>query len=179
MHHRSLTAADREAAIELIRISFRQSDGEAEAHAVSGLVARYFERFPRTDLMGFGAFDGDALIGCVFFSQLQFPESEASVFLLSPMAVHPDFQGKGIGQNLIHFAHHDLRQNGVQLVLTYGDPAFYSKTGYQPVTVSALAAPHSLSMPQGWIAQSLDGTTLPQLPGPATCVPELDAPELW
>ncbi len=178
MHHRFLTAADREAAIELVRMTFRQSDGDEEARAVSGLVARYFERFPRADLMGFCAFDGEALIGCVFFSRLQFPESEASVFLLSPMAVHPDFQGKGIGQNLIHFAHDDLRQRGVQLVVTYGDPAFYSKTGYQPVTVSAIAAPHPLSMPQGWIAQSLDGSPL-RVHGHSACVPELDAPELW
>lgn len=179
MHHRPLTAADGEAAIELVRTTFHQSEGEAEARAVSGLVARYFERFPRTDLRGFGAFDGDAFIGCLFFSRLHFTESEAQVFLLSPMAVHPDFQGKGIGQNLIHFAHHDLRQRGAQLAVTYGDPAFYSKTGYRPVTVSDLAAPHPLSMPQGWIAQSLDGTTPLHVPGPSTCVPELDSADLW
>lgn len=178
MQHRTLNATDREAATELVRTAFLHSEGEGESRAVSGLVARYFERFPRADLLGFGAFDRDALVGCLFFSRLRFAESEALVFLLSPMAVHPDFQGKGVGQNLIHFAHEDLRQRGVQLAVTYGDPAFYSKSGYQPITVSALAAPHPLSMPQGWIAQSLDGTS-PVMPGPSTCIPELDAPALW
>jgi putative acetyltransferase len=95
------------------------------------------------------------------------------------MAVHPDFQGKGIGQNLIHFAHSDLRQRGVQLAITYGDPAFYSKTGYQPISVSAIASPHPLSMPKGWIAQSLDGITPQRVPGPSTCLLELDAAHLW
>ena len=176
---RPLTSADGPAAIELVDLTFRQADGEEEARAVSGLVARYFERFPRPDLLGFGAFEGEALVGCLFFSRLQFAATDAQVFLLSPMAVHPDFQGKGIGQNLIHFAHSDLLQRGVQLVVTYGDPAFYSRTGYQPVSASDLAAPHPLSMPQGWIAQSLDGITPLEAHGPSTCIPDLDAPELW
>jgi putative acetyltransferase len=179
MMQRLLTSADGPAAIELVRITFQQADGLDEAHAVSGLVARYFERFPRTDLLGFGAFEGDALIGCLFFSRLDFPESNVRVFLLSPMAVHPDFQGHRIGQNLIHFAHHELRQRGVQLTVTYGDPAYYSQTGFVPISSRALAAPHPLSMPQGWIAQSLDGTTPLHVPGPSTCVTELDVPELW
>ena len=95
-----------------MRTAFQQADGEQEARTVSELVERFFERFPRADLFGYGAYEEATIIGCLFFSRLQFAASETSVFLLSPMAVHPDFQGKGIGQNLIRFAHSDLRQRG-------------------------------------------------------------------
>jgi len=57
-------------------------------------------------------------------------ESEVNAFLLGPVAIHTSYQGKGIGQKLINFGLNTLKENGVELAFTYGDPNFYSKVGF-------------------------------------------------
>jgi hypothetical protein len=69
MHLRLLKAADGPSASELVRTAFQQADGEQEARTVSELVERFFERFPRADLFGYGAYEEATIIGCLFFSR--------------------------------------------------------------------------------------------------------------
>ena len=54
------------------------------------------------DLYGFVAIENEEIIGSIFFTRLMF-ESEVNAFLLSPVAIHTNYQGKGIGQKLINF----------------------------------------------------------------------------
>jgi predicted N-acetyltransferase YhbS len=72
-----------------------------------------------------------------------------------------------------------LAKDGAQIAVTYGDPAFYGRTGFAPVTTDTLPAPHPLSQPMGWIAQSLTGAGLPKIQGPLSCVAPLDDPAFW
>ena len=88
-------------------------------------------------------------------------------------------QGKGIGQRLIAHGLDALRQEGVDIAVTYGDPAFYGRVGFKPVSEADLPAPQPLNQPQGWIAQSLTDAPLTPLAGPAACVPAFDDPALW
>lgn len=50
---------------------------------------------------------------------------------LAPLAVKPEFQGQGIGSELLRFA---LRQEAVreQTLFVLGDPAFYQRFGFTP-----------------------------------------------
>jgi predicted N-acetyltransferase YhbS len=88
-------------------------------------------------------------------------------------------QGKGIGQRLINHGLSALRQEGVDIAVTYGDPAFYGRVGFEPVSAADLPAPQPLYQPQGWIAQSLTEAPLTPLSGPARCVAAFDDPALW
>jgi predicted N-acetyltransferase YhbS len=72
-----------------------------------------------------------------------------------------------------------LAKDGAQIAVTYGDPAFYGRTGFANVTTDTLPAPHPLSQPMGWIAQSLTGKGLPKIQGPLSCVAPLDDPAFW
>ena len=72
-----------------------------------------------------------------------------------------------------------LRQEGVDIAVTYGDPAFYGRVGFKPVSEADLPAPQPLGQPQGWIAQSLTDAPLTPLRGPARCVAAFDDPALW
>ena len=101
------------------------------------------------------------------------------VFLLSPVAVATAHQGKGVGQRLIAHGLDALRREGVEIAVTYGDPAFYGRVGFVPVSEMDLPAPQPLSQPQGWIAQSLTDAPLTPLLGPARCVAAFDDPALW
>ncbi|AHM04849.1 GCN5-related protein N-acetyltransferase [Roseibacterium elongatum DSM 19469] len=174
------TVAGREnAVITLFSDVFSDSDGADEGALIGKLVRQMLTRTPEADLVPYLALDGDSLIGAVLFTRLAFAQDPRTVFLLSPMAVATRWQGHGVGQALIRAALEDLRARGVDVAVTYGDPAFYGKTGFQPVSVEALAAPLPLSHPHGWIAQSLDGTPLTPISGGSACVAALDNPAYW
>jgi putative acetyltransferase len=159
--------------------SFSASENDEEACVVRDLVHRYLSNYPREDLRGFVAIEGDTTIGCVFFSRLDYPLSDKNVFILSPMAVKTIHQGKGVGRTLIEFAHHELRKAGVHVTATYGDVRFYSKAGYEWVSEASMAAPFELAYPEGWLACAIDGITRLAIEGPVQCIPELNDSALW
>ncbi|MCG5517084.1 MULTISPECIES: hypothetical protein [unclassified Ectothiorhodospira] len=41
------------------------------------------------------------------------------------------------------------------MVLTYGDPNYYSRIGFKPITEALAPAPFTLKQPEGWLGQSL------------------------
>lgn len=88
-------------------------------------------------------------------------------------------QGRGIGQDLIHYGLDHLKSLGVDLVFTYGDPAFYSKSGFEQIGEVIVEAPYPLSQPIGWLGQTLDGSKILAMPGPTRCVEALDDMALW
>jgi predicted N-acetyltransferase YhbS len=65
------------------------------------------------------------------------------------------------------------------LVFTYGDPAFYSKTGFEQITEQIVEAPFPLSQPEGWLAQSLDGEPIRAMSGLSKCVEALSDQKYW
>ncbi|WP_217356180.1 GNAT family N-acetyltransferase [Ruegeria arenilitoris] len=157
---------------------FSASESEEEGRVVSALAADLLKSTPEDDLLGVLAMDRDALAGCILFSRLHYDQDPRQVFLMSPVAVRTDRQKSGIGQKLIGFGLEQLRLHGVDFVTTYGDPAYYSKTGFQPITESIAKPPMPLSMPHGWLGQSLSGDETP-IEGPSRCVSAFNRPELW
>ena len=72
-----------------------------------------------------------------------------------------------------------LRREDVDIAVTYGDPAFYGRVGFELVSAADLPAPQPLKQPQGWIVQSLTKVPLTPLRGPARCVAAFNDPALW
>ncbi|WP_170328883.1 GNAT family N-acetyltransferase [Ruegeria arenilitoris] len=163
---------------ELFREVFTASESEDEGRAVSALAADLLNTTPDDDLLGVLAMDRDVLVGCILFSRLHYDQDPRQVFLMSPVAVRTDRQKSGIGQKLIGFGLEQLRLHGVDFVVSYGDPAYYGKTGFQTITEEVAQPPMPLSMPQGWIGQTLSGDQKP-IEGPSRCVSAFNRPELW
>jgi predicted N-acetyltransferase YhbS len=158
--------------------TFTASEGPDEGALVGNLVQTLLSDVPHDQLRAFTAWDGSQMVGAVIFTPLTYPDPRR-VMLLSPMAVAPERQGEGIGQRLITHALDQLRTEGTDIAVTYGDPAFYGKTGFEPVSEATLPAPQRLSQPMGWIAQSLTTAPLTPLKGPASCVSPFNTPDLW
>lgn len=163
----------------LFEKAFTESEGPEEGAMVAKLVDDMMNTTSDRDIFGFAATDNDRLVGGLFFTRLRFDNTPVEAFILSPVAVHPQFQGRGIGQQLINFGIDVLKTYGVQLVFTYGDPGFYAKAGFQPITERIIQAPHTLRKPQGWLCQSLEQADIAPIPDIPRCVDALDKPDYW
>ena len=96
-----------------------------------------------------------------------------------PVAIQTGSQGKGIGQKLIQYGLASLKEKGVALVLTYGDPDFYSKVGFRSISEKVVKAPLKLSYPEGWLGQSLLNHEVKPILADSHCVNAMYKPEYW
>ncbi|OOY02715.1 GNAT family N-acetyltransferase [Thioclava sp. F28-4] len=168
-----------EAIAELFRATFTASEGAEEGALIGALVRRLITETPAEDLRVFTAWEDGTLLGGIFFTRLAYASDPRTVFMMAPVAVATAHQGKGIGQRLIAHGLDVLRREGMDIAVTYGDPAFYGRVGFEPVSEADLRAPQPLQHPQGWIAQSLTDAPLTPLRGTARCVAAFDDPALW
>ncbi len=158
---------------------FTDSEGPAEGSLVGQLASDLMASTEQQDLYGFVAMDEQQdIVGSIFFSRLKFA-SAVTAFLLSPVAVQTAQQGKGIGQQLLRYGINQLKDDGVELIVTYGDPDYYSRVGFHPVSEKILQAPLPLSYPHGWLAQSLVSDHIEPIAGKSMCVEALNHPDYW
>ena len=173
------TVGVEEQIIDLFATTFAASESAEEGALIGNLVAKLLSKTPQGDIYVFTAHDDGEILGGAIFSRLIYADDPRSVFILSPMAVSNDRQGEGIGQALLKHALAELRDDGVAVAITYGDPAFYGKVGFLPLDDETAASPLPLSFPVGWIGQSLTGEPLNPLKGKCTCVAALNDPAIW
>jgi len=159
--------------------SFSASEGRAEGELIRTLVANLLEGTPKPDMFIFAALHDNTVIGCAVFSRLTYTNDARDVLILSPMAIHPNHQNKGIGQTLLRESIALLKDHGIDILMTYGDPNYYGKVGFLPVTEEVAPPPFPLSIPIGWIGQSLHGAKIAPLQGTCTCVSALNNPAIW
>ena len=178
MDFRLSTQRDTEAIVSLFTSVFAQSEGEAEGTLIGQLVQNLLAQTETSYLYCFVAVEKSQILGAIAFSRLMF-DPPIAAFILAPGGVRSDRQSQGIGQTLINHGLSELKHQGVSLVLTYGDPAFYSKVGFQPISPEQIIPPFVLSQPEGWLGQSLTEETIATYSGRFTCVAALSDPQYW
>lgn len=169
---------EKEETVSLFNKVFSDSEGEVEGGIVSDIVAKMVEDQNDHDVFGFVAKNEETIIGSIFFSRLTF-KSSIEAFILSPVAVDSNYQGKGVGTALIKHGLKYLKERDVQLVFTYGDPAYYSKVGFETIGEDIIQGPHPLSQPIGWLCQSMTHEEIPSITDKPRCVAALDDPKYW
>lgn len=125
MRLREELVADRDAVHELHRLAFG-SHGEVVAALVRAL------RDDDPEALSLVAEEDDEVVGHVLFTRslLDAPRRLVPVQVLSPLAVAPDRQRRGIGGALITHGLRLLDERGVPAVFLEGDPRFYSRFGF-------------------------------------------------
>jgi len=157
---------------------FSDAEGKPEGVLIGNLTDDIITSTAAQDFYGFVAIEDKQIIGSILFTRLTF-QNGIIAFLLSPVAIHTGYQGKGIGQKLISFGIDHLKKNKVSIVFTYGDPSFYSKVGFNQITGKTARAPFELSQPEGWLAQSLVSDKIKPISGNSSCVEAFNKPEIW
>lgn len=167
------------AIISMFSSCFSNAEGPQEGAIIEDLMQNLINDTPKDHLRGFTIWDNNTLKGGIFLSRLVYPNDPRRVFLLSPVAIATRYQRQGLGQTLITSALEAMKQDGTDIVVTYGDPAFYGRVGFIPISVVDIPAPYPLSHPHGWLCNPLHGTAAPKLMGPAQCVSAFQKPDLW
>jgi predicted N-acetyltransferase YhbS len=182
MKFRQYDSSEIETITQLFTQTFTDSEGENEGKTVGKLAN---DLLTTTELLCFVAEDDSSesdtdstIVGAIIFTPLSF-DDETKAYLLSPVAVSTQVQKRGIGQQLISFGLQVLKEQGVELAVTYGDPDYYSKVGFGRITVEQVPAPFELSFSHGWLAQSLTGGEIKVTSGKSSCVEALAYPEYW
>ncbi|RVT47430.1 GNAT family N-acetyltransferase [Rubrivivax albus] len=163
---------------ELFRSTFSDSEGEDEGLTIGRLVDKLAAVIDDVDVIAFGAIENGALTGAIFFTRLKFSD-DSIVYMLAPVAVSSARQRSGIGQALIEFGLQQLKKQGAGVVVTYGDPAYYGRAGFEPLSENVMQAPMELSMPQGWLGQSLSDSPIEARSDRPNCVEAFRDPAYW
>jgi len=78
----------------------------------------------------------DAVVGHILFFPIKIENagSYETSLSLAPMAVHPDFQGKGIGGRLVEEGIAAAKAGGFESIIVLGHPEYYPRFGFQPAS---------------------------------------------
>lgn len=123
--------------------------------------------------------DASEIVGVIFFTRLSFKDDTRNVFVLGPVAVATEQQRKGVGRQLITHGLAQLRSEGVDVALTYGDPKYYTRFGFEAISENDVPAPFPLQQPHGWLGQALQAEEPLSFNGPSTCVDAMNNPAFW
>ena len=122
----------------------------------------------------------ERVIGYVAFSLIFLKSaSDTSGYILAPLAVSPKHQKQGVGPQLVRRGIDVLTKEGVDVLLVYGDPAYYRRFGFSEKTGRVFMPPYPLAYPFGWRGMMLNETPLPDTPIQFDCVAALSKPDLW
>jgi len=155
--------------------AFDQSEGEA----VSQLAIDLLEDKTALPILSLVAEQDNEIIGNIIFSSVSIEGVEGvSAYILAPLAVTRFAQGSGIGIQLINKGLETLKERGAEIVLVYGDPNYYMRTGFK--AGHNLKPPHKLKYPEeAWMAQELVESILTKTQGIVQCASSLNSPEHW
>jgi predicted N-acetyltransferase YhbS len=163
---------------DAIRIVHLAAFGESEGETVSQLAIELLEDKNAQPTLSLVAEQNNEIIGNIIFSPVNIEGIKGiSAYILAPLAVKIDNQRKGIGTKLINQGIETLRNRGVDIVLVYGDPNYYTRTGFK--AGHNLEAPYKLEYPEAWMAQELVEGVLTKTQGMVRCALPLNSPELW
>ncbi|MFL0809672.1 MAG: N-acetyltransferase [Agarilytica sp.] len=175
---RLFNADDSQKVIALFTRVFSDSEGESEGALIGSLVASLIESTSPNELLGCVFETEEKIVGGIFFSRMRL-SNKNTAYILSPLAVSTEYQKTGLGQGLIRAGIEHLTNKDTDFLFTYGDPAYYSKTGFVSINEDQVKAPCELQYPEGWLVLPLGGE-LQLLKGVTSrCVAALDRPDIW
>ena len=161
-----------------IRMVHQNAFDLSEGETVSQLTIDLLEDKTAVPILSLVAEQDNEIIGNVIFSSVNIEGVEGvSAYILAPLAVTRLVQRSGIGTQLINKGLETLKERGAKIVLVYGDPNYYTRTGFK--AGHNLEAPYKLEYPEAWMAQELVKGVLAKTQGMVRCALSLNSPEHW
>jgi putative acetyltransferase len=98
-----------------------------------------------------GEDDGE-VVGYTMLSYVEVDGLDKRILVLTPMAVHPDRQRRGIGAAIVRAALVAADERSEPLVLVEGVPAYYPQFGFESATALGLERPDERIPDEAWLA---------------------------
>ncbi|MBI9016194.1 MAG: N-acetyltransferase [Phycisphaerae bacterium] len=165
---------------DVLRIQREAFGSETEAELVRQLL-----RDPSAKpLLSLLAMEDEKAVGHILLTKatLQDNEDAASIAILAPVAVLPEYQNRGIGTMLIEDGLLRLRLSGTDLVFVLGDPDYYQRFGFRPdARKSGFAATYPIAEEHAsaWMVKEIKDGIIGSVSGTVICADALKKPELW
>ena len=124
-----------------------RAETDSDHDAIASVVARAFGSPREAELVAairespnfvadwsLVALSDDRVVGHVLVSYVTLQDDNRSrrVTSLAPLAVDPDFHGRGIGGALVHTVTERVDRAGEPLIVLEGDPGYYGRFGFEP-----------------------------------------------
>jgi putative acetyltransferase len=125
---------------EINRLAFGQKN-EAELIEKLRQSANFIPELSLVAVMG------EKTVGHILFSPvaIQTEERLVTALAVAPMAVHPEFQKRGIGSELVRRGLKRCQNLGYEVVIVVGHPKYYPRFGFAPARKKGLEAPFPVS----------------------------------
>lgn len=165
---------------EDIRQLYLSAFPEEERELVAELALQLLEEETHPPVLSLIAQDDGVLSGHVAFSPVAAVDQESfQGYILAPLAVHPDAQKRGIGTMLINHGIQQVKEMKADVLLVYGDPAYYGRFGFGPEVAERCIPPYELQYPFGWQGLAIHERFHDEPPVNITCAGPLSNPVLW
>jgi len=147
--------------------------GTVEAELVAALIAgdAYIP-----DLSLVAEHDG-SIVGHVLFTRARAGAVDA--VLLAPLAVAPDWQGRGVGSALAREGLRLAAEMGFGLALVLGHPGYYPRFGFEPAEPFGIMPPYPVEPSEAWMVVELAPGTLEKAAGTVRVAEALMHEEMW
>lgn len=157
--------------------------GEGEGGEISQLVDNLFEDATARPSFSFVAVEDDMVVGHILFTKgvIIGAGEGVSAQILAPLAVLPEYQGKGIGGLLVKAGMDELSKAGVKLVFVLGHPGYYPRFGFSPAGELGFEAPYPIPDEHAgaWMVRELFPGIIGLEKGKVKCSEVLNEPEHW
>jgi putative acetyltransferase len=149
---------DAEAVLEVNELAF---GGPAESGIVKALRAN------GKVVLSLVAVVQGVVVGHVMFSPVRIDPSPPGLYALqlSPLAVVPEEQGRGIGSALVREGLRASKKAGCDAVFLLGDPAYYGRFGFKPASAFGIRYDRPLRTPDAFQAAELTPDALATVSG--------------
>ena len=176
MNIRVATNRDRNSITHIYHSAFP----EAERDLVAQLAVNLLAEAATPPIISLVAEIESRVVGHVAYSPV-FIENDQhwQGYILAPLAVGSEYQKRGIGSQLVNYVIQELLQIGVDILLVYGDPNYYSRFGFSADLAEGYIPPYELEYPFGWQAIKLGESQTVNVPVEITCVDALCNSRLW
>ena len=152
---------------------------DEEAQLTADLLADPSAK-PSLSLM---AFDNGQPVGHVLFTKVTIAGTDKNIkaSILAPLAVVPEAQGRGVGDELTREGLRQLAENKTDLVFVLGHPEYYPRFGFRPAGVHDLNAPYPIPSEHAgaWMVLELREGVIEKIEGQVRCADMLDKAEYW
>lgn len=157
--------------------------GKSEGLEIIQLVDDLLTDVTAQPVLSLVATTNELVVGHVLFStaRLKPPGHNLSAALLAPLAVHPDFQSRSIGGQLVMEGLRQLSDSHVDLVFVLGHPGYYPRFGFTPAGITGFPAPHPIPQKNAdaWMVQELCPGVIGHTSGQVICADSLTDPKYW